>query len=150
MKVQIVSLCLSLCLAAQVQASTLISSRIVTVPVDISMTKVLVTNKGYGTTYLVKVLVPGLAAPTLMNHRNAGESAPCLATYQTDQIDDILQGRPEIINADMKLDLVKDAFVNNGVCQVSLTENISTTIRGFLFVHSRSVALPSRDPADCQ
>jgi hypothetical protein len=133
-------------------ADTLISSRTVTVPVDISKAKVVITNKGYGTTYLVKVLVPALAAPTLMNHRNEGESAPCLATYETDQIDDVVQGRPEVINADMKIDLRKSVYVSSDdkLCHVVLTEDISTTIRGFNFVHGRSSDLPTRDPADCE
>jgi hypothetical protein len=146
------SLFCSFALAAQAQASTLISSRVVTVPVDISTAKVVKTNKGYGTTYLVKILVPGLAGPTLMNHRNEGESAPCLATYQTDDISDVTQGRPETVNADMKIDLVKDVYVSDGdkICHVTLTENISTTIRGFTFVHTRSAEMPTRDSEDCE
>lgn len=152
MKVQIATLLCSLGLVAQAHASSVISSRVVTVPVDISSAKVVFTNKGYGTTYLVKILVPALAAPTLMNHRNEGESAPCLATYQTDNIDDIIQGRPETINADVKIDLVKETFISDrdGLCHVKLSENISTTIRGFTFGHSRSSELPTRHRADCE
>jgi hypothetical protein len=139
-------------LNAYADGDVTISSRTVTVPVDISSAKVVLTNKGYGTTYLVKVLVPALAGPTLMNHRNEGETAPCLATYQTNKIDDVVQGHPETINADMKIELTKSSYVDEAekLCHVTLTETITTTIRGFDFIHARDTEMPTRDPADCQ
>lgn len=129
-----------------------ISKRTVKIPVDISTAKVVKTNAGYGKIFLVKILVPGLAEPTLMNHRNEGESAPCLATYETDNIDDVVQGKPETVVADMDIELTKSSYVEptDNLCHVQLTETITTKIRGFDFIHERISDLPTRDPGDCR
>ncbi len=132
------------------QAETLISSRVVKVPVDISTNSIVYTSKGYSV-FLVKVLVPELAGPTLMNHRNEGERAPCLATYEATSVDEVVQGRPETVEAEVKIDLIKDANLgSDNVCRVTLREDLTTVIRGFTFVHSRSTQLPDRIAADCQ
>jgi len=132
-------------------ADTVLSTSTVQLPVDISSAKVVKTNKGYGTTYLVKVLIPALAGPTLMNHRNDGEPAPCMATYETNQISDIVQNNPETLSVPVSIQLVKSVApsADGKTCQVLLTENVSTIIRGFHFVHSRSQQMPDRDIADC-
>lgn len=153
MKSFVLTLISTLVINLQAQAAeTVISSRIVNLPVDISLTKVVLTNAGYGTTYLVKVLVPALAEPTLMNHRNEGESAPCLATYETNKIEEIVQNNPEIINVDMKIDLIKLTSISDEdqLCHVFLTENITTKIRGYNFRHFRTSEMPTRAPTDCQ
>ena len=151
LKLKVICFAIMMSRAILASAETQISSRTVTVPVDITSAKVVKTNAGYGTTFLVKILVPALAEPTLMNHRNAGESAPCLATYDTDTVDDIVQGQPETLSATVKIDLVKSAYVDavDHLCHVLLQETLSTKIRGFEFGHSRWTDLPTRDPGDC-
>jgi hypothetical protein len=132
--------------------SIVVSERTVTVPVDLSKTKVVFTNQGYGSTYLVKVLIPALAAPTLLNHRNGTEGAPCMATYDVSNVDDVLQGKPETINADVKITLTKNQVISDDgkTCTVTLNEYLQTTIRGFEFVHDRTIELPSRVADDCR
>lgn len=134
------------------QANTkVISTRTVDLPVDISQAKVVKTNAGYGSTFLVKILVPALAEESLMNHRNEGESAPCLATYETDNLNDVIGGKPGVETVPFEIQLVKETSLrDDGTCSVFLTENISTKIRGFTFLHSRSSALPDRVAEDCK
>lgn len=137
-------------LAAHADSVT-VSSRTVTLPVDLSAAHVRKTNAGYGQTYLVKILVPELAAETVMNHRNEGEGAPCLATYEVDTIEQLIQGRPSVEKAAFKIELVKDTYLDEAkVCHVTLTENVTTSIRGFQFIHSRASPLPDRNEADCK
>lgn len=148
----ILFLVVAFALNGQANSTNIISSRTVQLPVDLSRSKIVVSNKGYGTTYLVKILVPALTGPTLMNHRNEGESAPCLATFQTNNPEDILDGNPETIIADFKIELVKSVLPdkNSKTCHVYLDENISTIVRGYTFVHNRRSELPMRSIEDCQ
>lgn len=150
-KLVVVGATLMSALTAHADTYTSISTRKVVVPVDISTAKVVKTNAGYGSTYLVKILVPELAGPTLMNHRNDGESAPCLATYETDNISDVIAGKPEVVNAEMEITLEKTAYVDKkDHCRVILTETINTNIHGYDFTHARSSDLPPRNEADCK
>jgi hypothetical protein len=128
---------------------TVISEKVVTLPVDISTAKLKWTNLGYGNTYFVKVILNEMAGVTILNHRNEGEDGPCLFTYDTTQLEDVVQGNPAVIKSDLKITLVKNNYVHNNVCKSALTENIETTIRGFKFQHSKSIALPDRVAEDC-
>ncbi len=137
-------------LGAQAETKT-ISTRTVNLPVDISQAKVVKTNAGYGTTFLVKILVPALAEETLMNHRNDGESAPCLATYGTDNLDAVIGNKPGVETVAFKIELKKETSLeDNGTCSVILVEEVSAEIRGFLFEHYRSSVLPDRVAEDCK
>ncbi len=129
-------------------SSVVVSEKTVTLPVDIGTTRLKFTNLGYSN-FLVKVIVPELAGATVMNHRNIGEDGPCLFTYEAFQIDDVIQGNPAVEDIDFKITLVKDSFISDGVCKVTLTENVHAEIRGFFFQHSLSTAMPDRIPADC-
>jgi hypothetical protein len=152
MKSSIVCVLLLITGIANSQVTEPIFTRTVTLPVDISTARVVKTNKGYGETYLVKVLVPELAAETLMNHRNEGEGAPCLATYQADSVDQVVWHHPETIHTEFKIDLVKLLLPDpkNNVCKVQLIETVTTTIRGYEFTHERSSNLPDRVLEDCK
>lgn len=139
-------------LSAHALEETVISRKIVNLPVDLSKAGVRSSNKGYGTTYLVKILVPGLAAETVLNHRNEGESAPCLATYEAFEVEEVIKGNPAIETFAFEI-IQKKNFspdVENKVCNLWLTEEVQAEVRGFKFVHSRSTELPQRHIDDCK
>ncbi len=137
---------------ALAQTSNVMFYRDVVLPVNISTARVVKTNHGYGNTYLVKVLVPELAAETLMNHRNDGEGAPCMATYEASDINQVIQNNPAMEQVGFRIMLTKtlqpDPSQNS--CHVTLNETITAKIRGFTFLHSRSSQLPDRVLADCR
>jgi hypothetical protein len=122
--------------------------------VDLSPAGIKLSRAGY-TMPTVKILIPELAAETVMNHRNPGESAPCLATTDTLKVEDVVQGNPVTEKADFTITLEKTAEVyknsdGQDVCSVYLTETVSGTVRGFAFNHVRESALPERVVADCK
>ncbi|MCM2353092.1 MAG: hypothetical protein NDI63_05690 [Pseudobdellovibrio sp.] len=131
---------------------TIISQKTVKLAVDLSTTGIRSSNLGYGDTYFVKILVPGLAAETLLNHRNEGESAPCLATYETFKVEDVVQNNPTTEFHDFEIVQKKVTYPNetNKTCAVYLIEDVSTKVRGFNFIHQRTSELPSRHIDDCQ
>ena len=132
----------------------LLSERLVTLPVDISQNKVVRSNKGYGTVTLVKILVPTLADVTVLNHRNEGESAPYMATWDTDDTQDVIGQNPGLENIPFKIQLLKDTALvqseKGQVCAVTLTEYVTATIHGYEFKHIRQQPVADRDPADCR
>ncbi len=152
MKIKLVILCLLGSSLAYAQSSEILFSRTVTLPVDISKTKVVKTNLGYGQTFLVKILVPELAAETLMNHRNESEDAPCLATYEAQTVGQIIQNKPAVDQALFKIELSKsfNPDPEKNICHLTLIESVSTQVRGFLFIHVRESQLPDRVLADCK
>jgi hypothetical protein len=122
----------------------------VTLPVDISTTRLLMSNAGYGENYILKVIIPELADITFLNHRNPSAGGPCMATYETMDVDAVLQGNPAVEKIDFDVTLNKDVYFDGNVCQVSLTETVVGKIRGFTFRHSVSQALPTRTEEDCR
>lgn len=139
--------------SAVVSQAEVISSRVVTLPVDLSNAGIRLSSAGYSMP-TVKVLIPELAAVTVMNHRNEGETAPCLATTDTFIVGDVVQGRPTVDQVPLTIELEKVVgIVNQGgtqVCSVQLVETVTGQIRGFEFSHVRSSALPSRHVDDCK
>ncbi|WP_413569653.1 hypothetical protein ACLWBD_04195 [Bdellovibrio sp. HCB117] len=131
---------------------TVISEKTFRLPVDISTAQVRKTNAGYGELYLVKVLIPGLAAVTVLNHRNVGENAPCMATYETTSIEDVIQNNPATEHYDITVTQTKLAYPDweNTKCIVHLQEKVSAKIRGYNFVHSASTPLQERHIDDCK
>ncbi len=119
--------------------------------VEVSPLTVKLSRAGYDRD-IVKILIPQLAEITLLNHRNEGESAPCLATWTRSSADDIHQGLSQIHTLDIQIELkkilVRDTTANS--CKVSLQEDITTVIRGELFNHRRTHELPDRSVDDCQ
>lgn len=129
----------------------LISVNTVTLPVDVSIAKVRKTNAGYGAQYLVKILVPELAAETIMNHRNEGEGAPCLATTDITNVSDLIGNNPGIEHPRFEIRLSKITYLrDNKTCAVSLREDITTNVRGFNFFHTRTSPMPDRVAEDCK
>lgn len=130
----------------------IISQKTVQLEVDLSTTGIRSSNLGYGDTFFVKILVPGLAKETILNHRNEGETAPCLATYDTYKVEDVVKGNPAKEIHDFEIVQKKQLYPNttDNTCDVYLVETVATTVRGFKFVHERSSVLPKRHIDDCQ
>lgn len=131
-------------------AQTVISKRSVNLKVDLRTTKIRLSNAGYGEIAVLKVLVPALADVTLADHRNEGEEAPCLATYDTRKVEDVVQGKPEILSVPFKITLTKHVYADQDVCKVALMELVEGKIRGMNFIHEREIPLPDRNLADCR
>lgn len=138
--------------SAALNEPTVISERVVTIPVDISTTQVRFSNAGYGDLQVLKVLVPALADVTLLDHRNAGEAAPCMATYEAASVNEIVQGNPTVEDIQLQITLSKVPTINKRkkICEITLVENLSTKIRGFEFIHSRSKVIATRPVEDCR
>jgi hypothetical protein len=123
-------------------------------PAEISTTTVRCTEIGYGAQEL-KINLAGLDGWTLFDHTNAhvGEFGdPCMTAGRCKApwsgsddngftIDDLIQNRPgtEIIKVDREVIEVKMVINRNGerVCERSLREHLSTTVRGIAFGHIR-------------
>jgi hypothetical protein len=130
---------------------TLISERDVKVQVDISTTQVRRSRSGYSAEVL-KVLIPDLADVTLLDHRNEGEKAPCMATFQARQPEEIIQNNPAVEKVGLKITLTKVAWVNQETqqCEIHLEEHIAGKIRGFQFLHDREKSIATRSIEDCR
>lgn len=130
----------------------IIAKKTIQLEVDLSTTGIRSSNLGYGDTFFVKILVPGLAKETILNHRNEGETAPCLATYDTYKVEDVVKGNPSKEIHDFEIVQKKQLYPNttDNTCDVYLIETVATTVRGFKFVHERSSELPKRHIDDCQ
>ncbi|MCM2278411.1 MAG: hypothetical protein NDJ89_10085 [Oligoflexia bacterium] len=131
-------------------SGTVISMREVLLPIDISTTRIKLSRADYMAP-VVKVLVPELADVTLLDHRNTGEGAPCLATYEATAPEEVIQGRPAIEEARFTVTLKKQAELEprTSTCSIHLIEEIHGKIRGFAFEHSRTARIGSRHPDDC-
>lgn len=136
---------------AKLDEPEVISVREVLVPVDISTAQVRLSSAGYSTP-LVKVLVPGLADVTLFDHRNFGESAPCLATYSVRDPAKVIQDQPAVEQVKMKITLSRTATINTSenICEIHLDEVVEATIRGFKFDHYRGKFIATRSIEDCR
>lgn len=132
--------------------ATDVHKKTVTLPVDIGTTKVKFTNLGYGDNFLVKIIVPELAAETLLDHRNVGEDGPCLFTNDAANVSDVVQNRPEVVLVPFEITLEKNFIVDkqSNTCLVTLKEKIRAEVRGFEFLHQKNLAMPSRHVDDCK
>lgn len=129
---------------------TVISSRTVTLPVELSSSTVRLSAAGYSMP-LVKVLIPALASVTIMDHRNLGEAAPCMSTVDTKDPARVLLGKEGLENIDFKIELVRTAEVDHqNVCRVHLIEKVTAQIRKLHFTHERFAEMPSRVAEDCK
>ena len=101
---------------------------------------------------MLKVLVPGLADLTVLNHRNTREGAPCVAAGRCDQIgpDAILKYGDGVEKIPVRVVLKKILAVEGDVCHVTLVETVTTKIRGVPFFHERLQEVADRAAADCR
>lgn len=138
-------------LVSSVSASAVtLHQKKVTLPVDISSTRLLMSNAGYGQNYILKVIIPELADITFLNHRNPKAGGPCMATYETENVDDVIQGNPSVETVTFDVKLEKETWFDGTVCVVSMTESIVGKIRGFTFQHSVIQQMPARTKEDCR
>ncbi|MCB0393429.1 MAG: hypothetical protein KDD25_02650 [Bdellovibrionales bacterium] len=127
-----------------------LSEKVSNLTVDISTAKLKLSKAGYESP-VVKVLVPDLADVTIFDHRNEGEGAPCLATFDTFEPNDVIQGNPSVEEIPFKVTLTRMTFLDSAnVCQVYLVENVEGQIRGFNFYHSRDAHIGTRNAEDCR
>lgn len=131
--------------------TTMLSERTVVIPAEINEMNVKLSRADYSVP-VVKILVPSLADVTALNHRNTKEGAPCLATYDTKNPIDIIQGNPQSENITLTIKLEKHTtpILETGICEVTLSETIEGVIRGRKFTHERFAALPERKIEDCR
>jgi hypothetical protein len=137
--------------AAESSHEVLIAERTVNLNVDISTTKLKLSRADYSSP-VVKVLVPELADATILDHRNTGEGAPCMATYQALSPEEVIQNNPavELVPMTITLKKILTPDQKNGRCLVTLDERIEGKIRGFLFEHQKTVEIGTRHLEDCR
>jgi hypothetical protein len=150
LSLSIVALALAAISPAQA-ADVVLSKRIAVLNVDISTTKMKFSRAGY-TSEVVKVLVPELADVTILDHRNIGEGAPCLASYEALNPQDVIQNNPAVEQIPFEIALIKRVAPNSkgSACDVTLIETVNGKIRGFNFTHDRQKEIGTRNIADCR
>ena len=128
-----------------------ISERTVELRVDISSTKLKWSQADYSSPVL-KVLVPDLATVTILDHRNTGEGAPCMATYQAMSPEEVIQNNPSVEVIPMTITLQKQLSPDpkDRLCHVALKESIVGEIRGFRFEHQKIKDIGTRHMDDCR
>lgn len=101
---------------------------------------------------MLKVLVPGLADLTILNHRNTREGAPCVAAGRCGALgpQDVLKAGEGVESIPVRVVLRKLTAVDGEVCHVTLVETVTTTIRGLAFFHERRQEVADRAAADCR
>jgi hypothetical protein len=101
---------------------------------------------------MLKVLVPGLADLTVLNHRNNGEGAPCVAAGPCETMNpgQILKDGSGVDAIKVRVTLHKETAIDGAVCRVTVIERVSTTIRGVPFFHEQAHEVAERTPADCR
>lgn len=139
--------------------NVVLSEREVKLSVNISREYMKLSSAGY-VSPVVKVLVPELADVTILNHRNEGESAPCLATFQVMDPEEVIQNNPGIEKIKFNIKLIKNTRkvmilpVNPEdpifYCEVKLSEHVQGDIRGFEFVHLVTTEVDKRNVGDCR
>ena len=136
---------------AQAGEDVVLSEKEVTLNVDISTAKTKLSIADYSSP-VVKVLVPELADVTILDHRNTGEGAPCLATYDTLDPRDVIQGNPTTEKINFKVTLIKQTATNTSqdICYVRLSERVEGNIRGFKFTHNKQKPMGTRHIDDCR
>jgi hypothetical protein len=104
----------------------------------------------------LKVLIPKLAALTLLDHQNIGAGAPCVAAGACAPIGEhspqniIDPQKPlETVDITVRATRVNDIYHKDKKCFTSLSEDVSLTIRGIAFFHNRFAALGERPYNDC-
>ncbi len=132
-------------------ADVIISERDVVLNVDIKPGNVKLSRADYSEP-VVKVLVPELADVTVLDHRNNGEGAPCLATYETNIPDNVIQNQPATEKVKFKIVLTKQVNMDHEklICHVTMNEQVTGSIRGFTFTHLRTIYVGERHANDCR
>ena len=130
---------------------TIVSDKTTDVKVDLNSKTVKCSAADYSGPML-KVLVPGLADLTVLNHRNTREGAPCVAAGRCGAVgpQDVLKSGEGTETVPVRVVLKKLVSVEGDVCHVTLSETVHTTIRGIAFFHERFQEVADRAAADCR
>ncbi|MCA9664567.1 MAG: hypothetical protein KC503_03235 [Myxococcales bacterium] len=128
------------------------------VSIKLDRSTVLCSAADYGATFL-KVLIPQLAALTLLDHQNTGAGAPCVAAGMCALLPDGPGLSPEQVLDDKKLTedvtiAVRASRANRidhdaKTCATTLVEQVKVNIRGLDFFHERRAPLGERPYSDC-
>ena len=127
--------------------------------VDLNPQTVICSQANYSMPML-KVLIPGLAGITLLDHQNRGAGAPCMTTGQRCSLRagdkgalpvDVLQGNPRVENAEVSVTATRVEEIDQSAktCTTYLKEHVESTIAGKRFFHERTASLGIRNYADC-
>jgi hypothetical protein len=133
-------------------AESVVRDQTTTVGVDLNAQTVKCSAADYSMPML-KVLIPNLAALTVLNHRNTKEGAPCVAAGQCGAAlgpQSILGSGAGSERIPVRVVLKKVAQLDGAVCHVSLVETVTTEIRGVPFFHERQQAVADRAADDCR
>lgn len=135
------------------QKAATLSDRTTELDVLLNAETVKCSARDYSASFL-KVLIPGLADVTLLNHRNAGEGAPCIAAGRCRGFDEpqalLSRGGERVERVPVRVVLKKETALDGELCRVTLVETVNAVIRGVPFFHERRQDLAERVPADCR
>lgn len=140
----------SLIVSAAQAESKILHQKKVLLPVNVSSAQLLLSNAGYGQIEILKIIVPELADVTFLNHRNPTAGGPCLATYDSYDPEDVIQGRPGIEKVLFTVKLTKETYASRDTCFVSMTESVEGMVRGYKFTHTVHQEMPARKLEDCR
>jgi len=124
------------------------------IEVQLNDSTVLCSRADYSGDFL-KILIPQLAGLTVMDHRNFGAGAPCVAAGQCQDGNmpaDVLGAstRPsDVVPVTITLTRVASGNDEEPECHVMLEEAIEIPIRGKTFHHVRFAEIGPRILADC-
>ena len=129
----------------------ILAERTTLLRINLNETSVKCSIQGYSMPNL-KVLVPELAAITILNHRNSNEGAPCIAAGSCSEFSpsQILSQGNGIDEVPVHVVLRKSTELHGKICRVTLIENVDAIIRGIPFYHERIHDVADRIPADCK
>ena len=128
-----------------------------TTSVDLLLTPetVICSHADYSASFL-KVLIPELAAITLLDHQNTDAGAPCVAAGECAPFgdhapDDILDEADTSETVDIRVRATRLEEIDHDArtCATSLRERVDLEIRGVRFAHERYASLGSRPYGDC-
>lgn len=128
-----------------------LSEKIVTLDVAIDPLNLKFSRAGYSLP-VVKVLLPSLDDVTILDHRNFREKAPCLASFDAQTPEEVIQDRVgvEVVDFTIKLNKILSPDEKNNTCLVTLEETVEGKIRGFKFEHQRYLDVGQRNINDCR
>ncbi|MBP7844596.1 MAG: hypothetical protein KA116_07255 [Proteobacteria bacterium] len=143
-----------LALGAQAQTEPItvkLSEKTVTLDVAIDHLNLKFSRAGYSLP-VVKVLLPSLADVTILDHRNFREKAPCLASFDAQTPEEVIQDRVgvEAVDFTIKLNKILNPDSEKKTCIVTLEETVEGKIRGFKFEHQRYLSVGQRNINDCR
>ncbi len=139
--------------AELVQHETIVHDTTTRVEIELDASTVLCSAADYGALFL-KILIPELAALTLLDHQNSGAGAPCVAAGACapgNMPEDILDPTCSTAAVDIRVRAVRldELDTVQETCTVTLREDVHVDIRGVPFTHERFASLGSRPYADC-